>query len=75
MLALYRFQRCAFDKNLRRICLQAEVLRAAKALAANPRKSDRAIAAEIGVDQKTVGGLRLVRRPFLIEIPNLLAVF
>jgi hypothetical protein len=25
MFALYRFQRCAFDKNLRRVCLQAEV--------------------------------------------------
>jgi len=33
-------------------------LRAAEAIKANPQKSDRAIAAEIGVDQKTVGAAR-----------------
>jgi hypothetical protein len=32
--------------------------RAANAIAANPEKSDRAIAAEIGVDHKTVGKVR-----------------
>lgn len=31
---------------------------AAKAIAANPQKSDRAIAADIGVDHKTVGAAR-----------------
>jgi hypothetical protein len=25
MFALYRFQRCTVDKNLRRLCLRAEV--------------------------------------------------
>jgi hypothetical protein len=32
--------------------------RAAKAIAANPNKSDRAIAADLGVDHKTVGKAR-----------------
>src|SRR5512132_4385833 len=33
-------------------------VRAAKAITENPNKSDRAIAAEIGVDHKTVGAAR-----------------
>jgi hypothetical protein len=33
-------------------------MRAAKAIAENPEKSDRAIAADIGVDHKTVGSVR-----------------
>lgn len=35
-----------------------KIIRAAEAIKANPQKSDRSIAKEIGVDQKTVGAAR-----------------
>lgn len=52
---------CGAEANASCDCAKPYVpamARAAKAIAANPEKSDRAIAAEIGVDHKTVGKAR-----------------
>jgi hypothetical protein len=52
----YQCSECGAERGCN--CSAPAVLKAAIALAANPQKSDRAIAAEIGVSDKTVGKAR-----------------
>jgi hypothetical protein len=51
--------KCGADRGCD--CNAPAIKKAAAAIAANPQKSDRAIAAEIGVDHKTVGKVRRAR--------------